>query len=613
MSTGSAPIPGAPLRITGLGSGMNIDGMVSKLMTAANIPLTELKQKEQLMSWKVDDYRGINTALASFRSQLDDFRFTGNWGLTQASSSDASIVSVTSSNGATTGSHTINVSQLAKGAVMSSTGTVSTPGLTGSATASTTTITQGSNDQFKVTLNGQTKTVTIAAGSYSQSALASQLQTSMDNAFGPNQITVSQSSGQISLAPVDTSMNPQIILNTVSGNTGLSTIGFNDGDSYKINPDVQMQNIAASKFATGTALTAGSFTINGVTISYSGTDTLNDVINRVNSSNAGVQMAYDANLDKITVNTTNTGQSAKISFGNDTGNFLSEFKLSTTSATGQDAKVVMDGDTSNPRYYSTNSFTLNNVTYNLSGTGTASVNVNQDIDGMVKKIEGFVNDYNTAVGAMISKLRESKYKNYPPLTDAQKSAMTDNQIKLWEDKAKSGLLQGDSTVQQFSDKLRGIVSQKVGSISTQYNALYQIGISTTSYSSGSSYSDAYKLTVNEDKLRQAISDDPNGVISMFANQPSSGSPESDKGIAQQMYDSVNSSITQLISIAGNVGTNKDIKNNDLGYQMYEMETNVTTMEAKLQTKQQQYYQMFTKMDNAIQQSNAQIAQLSSLG
>lgn len=59
-------------RISGLASGMDIDSIVKKLMTAESAPLNKLNQQKQLMEWKRDNYRQTSVKLVSFlQDKLD--------------------------------------------------------------------------------------------------------------------------------------------------------------------------------------------------------------------------------------------------------------------------------------------------------------------------------------------------------------------------------------------------------------------------------------------------------------------------------------------------------------------------------------------------------------
>ena len=84
------------------------------------------------------------------------------------------------------------------------------------------------------------------------------------------------------------------------------------------------------RFENGQQVTAGSFTIDGTSITVNANDTLNTVIARINASGAGVTAAL-AN-DQITL--TSNSPSEVIDLANDTSGFLTAVKLDGASATG---------------------------------------------------------------------------------------------------------------------------------------------------------------------------------------------------------------------------------------------------------------------------------------
>ncbi len=49
---------------------------------------------------------------------------------------------------------------------------------------------------------------------------------------------------------------------------------------------------------------------------------------------------------------------------------------------------------------------------------------------------------------------KKKYYDYKPLTADEKASLSEEEIELWEDKAKSGLLQSDSTLQSIANAMR---------------------------------------------------------------------------------------------------------------------------------------------------------------
>jgi flagellar hook-associated protein 2 len=585
------------MRISGINSGLDIDKMVSDLMKAERMPQDKLKQKKTTLTWTTELYREINAKLASFKNIVSDMRLSGDWKLNTASSSNSNAVTVSADATASAINHSIIIHNLASGATVSSSAGISKNELI-APKAPTSTITAGVNDQFTVNLGGTNKTITLNSGTYTASELVTEIQNQLDNAFGNNKIQVSLNAGKFEFQSVGTPGNePQLILSAVPNNTGLTALGLTDGQSNKLNPKLSFASIA-SQF--GTALTYGDFILNGVTITYSSSDSLKSIMDKVNNSNAGVTMSYDEVADRIVFATKGTGSTAKIDLQNgSTGNFLSAFQLSAGTKTGTDAKVTIDGVTS---YRSSNTFTTGGVTYTLKDVSTdpVTVQVSADVDKIVDKIKNFVTQYNDLVNLLNTRVKEIKYRDYAPLTDDQKKGMSSDEIKLWEDKAKSGLLHNDDILKSTINDLRLLTSTSVASSSSAYNALYKMGISTMPYNA-SAPQDSGKLVIDEAELRKALSADPSGVIAAFSNQPD--------GIAQQMYTRLDKSISEISKKAGSANLAVDNVTTTIGNQIHDLDVKIAAYDVRLAKREDYYYQMFSKMDAAVGNSNAQLSWL----
>ncbi|WP_010496788.1 flagellar filament capping protein FliD [Paenibacillus elgii] len=613
-----------PVRIGGMASGLDIDKLVSDLMKAERMPLEKIKKTKTKTTWSMDLYREANSKLAALRTTVGGLRFSGDWKQTSATSSNDSYISVTTSSNANPATHSITVSQLATGATKSSTGamTKQPPAPVTANTAPTTTTIDATNNQFDVTLNGVRKTITLDQNNYATTAdLAQQIQTKINAAFGYNKITVSDSGGKISFNPVSvvvdgsTSYQPQLVLEATSPtNSGYSNLGFTGSrTAFKVDANSKLSDIA-SKFDTPLNISGSSysFTINGQQITYNGDDSISTIMGKVNSSAAGVYMSYDETTDKVSFLTKETGGTAQVNISGDTGGLLASLKLDSQVITGQDAKVTIDGNTT---YRSSNSFTIDGVTYNLkqpTGATPVTVSVSNDINGIVDKIKDFVSRYNETIEFMNKRTAEKRYRGFDPLTDDQKKDMKDADIKAWEEKAKSGLLKNDPTVERALSKLReltGITS--VTGIQEAYNSFAKIGITTMPYDAKNTQNSG-KLVIDEKMLKEALSKDPDNVIAMFTNTPASSTDEKGKGIMRRVYDQLSSSIDDLVKRAGTVGGITNDINTDLGSVMKKMEEQISLFDVKLKKKEDFYYAKFSAMEKAIQKSNSTLGYLSRL-
>lgn len=90
-----------------------------------------------------------------------------------------------------------------------------------------------------------------------------------------------------------------------------------------------------------TAISNGSFQVNGESISVATTDSINDVVNRINLSNAGVTTSFNATTERIDFLQDSLGSAPTIDLQNDTSNFLEAVKLdSATVIPGIDPETI---------------------------------------------------------------------------------------------------------------------------------------------------------------------------------------------------------------------------------------------------------------------------------
>src|SRR5207253_11079066 len=129
------------------------------------------------------------------------------------------------------------------------------------------------------------------------------------------------------------------------------------------------------RFENNAQVTAGSFTINGTSITVNANDTINAVIARINASAAGVT-AWLAN-DKITL-TSNSASESNITLENDTSGFLSATKLAAATTVRGNIRDDQQALSQTTQFssVSTGAFTINGV----------SISVNKDTDTLTTVI-----------------------------------------------------------------------------------------------------------------------------------------------------------------------------------------------------------------------------------
>ncbi|KAB2332674.1 flagellar filament capping protein FliD [Bacillus mesophilum] len=337
---------------------------------------------------------------------------------------------------------------------------------------------------------------------------------------------------------------------------------------------------------------------------FDGKVTLTKVMDTVNKSELGVNMFYDEFSDKVTMTRTKTGNFNEA--GNEiqfTGSFLTTgLQLSEANeAGGVNAQFTLNGLETER---TSNNFTVNGVTFTLKdtfdstvGDPPVTVSVQNDTSKALDNIKKFVEDYNELIDKLQGKMKEEKFRDYAPLTDEEREALSDDEIEKWEDKARSGLLRNDQTLSSLLNKMRSdFYTPVAGQSDSMFSQLSAIGITTTA-----NYLDGGKLQINEEKLKEALEKDADGVYNLFA---ADGPTSSEQGIARRLRDSLSNTITTITQRAGNgMQTNSQFT---LGKNLDEINSRITDMEARLTEKEDRFWKQFTAMETAMQRMNDQM-------
>ncbi|MGY5346094.1 flagellar filament capping protein FliD [Paenibacillus glucanolyticus] len=399
--------------------------------------------------------------------------------------------------------------------------------------------------------------------------------------------------------------------------------------SLKGNPlagsySVQVNSLATSPTVIGTALpadtdvnksrfTTGTFTIsNGsgtsVDITVDANSSLTTIINDINKSGTSIRASYDPLNKKISLTSSQLGQSSNIELGGNT-NVLASLGLSQTTATGQDASVVVNGKSMT---ISNNSFELDGILFNLKGVSsdTSLISVSKDNSAVKQKIIDFVNLYNSTIDELRAKSNEEVFRDYKPLTKEEEEVMSEKQIDLWNTKARSGLLRNNQLIEDTINSLRGVVNQRL-TIDGEFKSLAHIGISPKTFTDGG-VSELGKLKIDENKLEQALNNNPDDVIKLFTQSPSTGStdPKKETGIAENLYQTLQTQMKKVIKQIGSSTNSEVVDESILGKQLKEYNSKMSDIERRLAMIETRYTKQFTAMEQAIQRLNTQGSWLS---
>lgn len=402
-----------------------------------------------------------------------------------------------------------------------------------------------------------------------------------------------------------------------------------NGGIGQVDPSKSLAELKAMNTASGGSLRFDytsdatgnvTFQINGKDVTVNEADSLNSVIQKINNDSSLNVTAYlDNQTGKMSITSKTTGVGTVTASGAFMDNFflagLSTDPNTAVSTTGSDANVRINGILTTR---SSNTFTENGVefTLNAPSSGVASkIEIKSNTDKIMDTIKSFISDYNSLLESVNNKVNEQRYLKYPPLTEEQRKEMDEDEIKLWEEKAKSGMLRNDPTLSAIASNMR------LASITDVMIDGKKVNITSFGISTGN-YTDRGKLVIqNEDKLREAIEKDPDAVIGFFTQQTAETDPKKktsatnpDNGLFNRLSNIVMTGLDALATKAGTSKFSADLStafqvNSLMGDQLRELDKRIDEMNDRLNMWETQYYKQFTAMETAMNRYSSQSSSL----
>lgn len=346
--------------------------------------------------------------------------------------------------------------------------------------------------------------------------------------------------------------------------------------------------------------TTGTIQLNGQSaLTIDANTTIADVEAYLSSA-SGVTCKFDKSVQAFVMSADNMDSAASINLRGTSENVMKALGLgqnpdgTTTYVFDRtDAEVVYNGNLTVVQ--SSNDFEIDGVKFTAMSKTTEpiTVSVERDVDTMVKNVTDFINEYNTLISEMSTKLYADSARKYQPLTEEEKDAMTEKEVETWENKIKSAIFRNDSTLRGLYNGIRSTMTgsyQGQEGISNEFNMLTQIGIKS------SSWTDRGKLTVDEEALKKALTtnaDDVANLLSKVANNINDQLFEASKPTNERSYNQFFNDKTLTTNIS-------------------QYAKDLITAQEKYDRMETYYYKKFTAMETAYNKMNSQSSLFSSL-
>ncbi len=556
------------IQISGLLSNSAFDwkSVVDQLITADSTPITNLNAQKTKNSDQVTALASLGTSMTALQDSLQSIRANDLFSARNVNSDTANTTwKSNSASGATVGDYTFAVQQLAtatriQGAADIGSGLAPTSAVSGLTLANLNTATAVTAGN--ITVNG--KTVTVALTDSLQdvfSKIATATGNDVTASYDPTSdgISLTSASGTIVLGAANDTSNFLSVMKLA--NNGTATVA-----SSATLGTVKLASPLASAGLKGSVTAVdgsgnGSFAINGVSISFNlNTDSLSAVLARINQAGAGVSASYDSTADRVTLTNTLTGDTG-MGLTDVAGGLLGALGLTSPGGTlqrGQNALFTVNGGATLASASNTLDSSIHGVTglsVTVNSKTTQTVSVQSDTASMQTAIQDVIDKFNALQDAIDTNTK----------TSVSGSTVT------------TSVLSNNREVQSWASHLRSLAFDAVSGVTGTVQRLDNLGIDFDSTT-------GHLAIKSQDKLSSALADHPDDVKAFFLTPGT--------GLVSKGY-------TYLTSLL----TNENDQQSRLNQASSDIDTQITTLQARLDNERTTLTNAFIKMLDA--QSTAQ--------
>jgi len=409
-------------------------------------------------------------------------------------------------------------------------------------------------------------------------------------------------------------------------NSNVASVMTNDG-AMLATQSLKVKSLAQAGYMTGgkmeaadkSALTSAStledigitsdttIDINGNSISLSKDMTINDVAKEL--SKYGVTAKFDSAQQRMYISATETGKDGDFTISGD-ADALKKLGLSTEGGAhklnGTDAKIELNGVeyTSNSNVFSINGLTIT-AKQTTKDDETVTLDTTKDSSGVYDMIKKFIKQYSELINEMDKLYNTKEDKGYKPLTDEEKSALSDYEVEKWDNQLKDQALSKDSNLYDISQAMEKVFSSPI-EVGEKTYYLSDFGVETASYfNADDNEKHALHIYGDEDdslyssetnKLKNAITTDPDTVAKVFST------------VFQDLYKAMDAQSARVANFRSYGSFFDDVKLKS-DYTSYN--SKISDLEQKLTDYEDKWYKKFSKMETAMSKMQSSTSALSS--
>ena len=391
------------LALSGLASGFDWKSIVDQLIEVSRAPQNRMRTEKSQLSAKNSALNDIKGLVSSFKSSLTALNSAEGFQKKSATFASSSTTwSATADTDAPSGTYEFNFVSKATASKLTGAGSIATQ-LTSGTTLS--------NLPVGRTITGGTFTVdgaqvTIATSDTLDDVMAAiTAQTGGSVTASYNSLTdqidlVKGAGGSISLGASNDTSNFLQAMRLSSGNTPVAS--STTLSSPKLSGSIDSANLSGWSGAG----VQDSILINGTEITYdSATDSLQSLMNKINTSSAGVTATYDVSAGKFLLTNKSTGNvGITVQDGMGAGGLAAAMGLTTgTLTSGADAVFTVNGGgniTSRSNTLDETAHGITGLSVTANSIGTETVTVSGDAASTKAALNTFIEKYNAVQNAI---------------------------------------------------------------------------------------------------------------------------------------------------------------------------------------------------------------------
>jgi len=549
--------------ISGTFSGLDVSSIISTLIAGDSVPIDNLETQDTSLSNQSTTLGALGTSLGNLSVALQALAAPNLFSSQTATLSNSAVGAATVGTGATGGSTDLDITQLATattlvgGNASSSFGDTKLTAPPAADTPITSVLDESDVDGQTFTINGtqitlqSTDTLNDVVNNINSSAAG--VTASYDATTGDVSLVSNSSSPIILGSGSDTS---DFLQQAELFNNGTTSVTSSVGMG-RIDPDADI-----STAGLRTTPTAGTYTVNGISITYTAGESLNDVMSDINNSAAGVTASYDTYDDQIVLSSSTRGPQS-ITVADGTSNMATALRLTTSDSSlnvGKPTTYTVNGGATrqvDSNIIDSAQLGVAGLSFTATATGETQVTVAPDVTTIAAAINTFVAAYNST----------------------QELISTDTYVDP-TDSTQDGPLATDTNITFLAPELRQMTDQSINNTSV-VRMLSDLGVDSNA-------NDDTLSNVDTTDLQNALTNNLSDVEALF-NDPTSGLTTTVQNVLDEYNNSLSGVIvTEQNNIASEITYNKQ---------------QISTMQANLATEQTTLENEFALLDEA--EANAQ--------